>query len=80
MAIAMQYFLAFYPCQYIGCIMSFAFGAFMFSNSFVTILRDELRHKKSRKHMRKDLFKFIRRHADAKQLSGQPISGTLLKI
>lgn len=67
--------------------MSFAFGAFMFSNSFVTILRDELRsinkmasHKKSRKHMRKDLFKFIRRHADAKQLSDQPISGTLLKI
>lgn len=78
-AVSIQYFLAFYPSRYIRCFMCLAFGAFMFSISFMKSLIDELHkinnmtsNKKSRKHMLENLSKFIRNHADLKQLSDWP--------
>lgn len=80
-AISIQYFLAFYPSRYVGCFLCFAFGAFMFSMATVEILKNELHAidmmgsgRKTREKMLKSFSEFIRRHADAKQLSEWPIS------
>lgn len=59
----------------VGCFMSLAFGAFMFTTAFIEILIDELhlinkmaKHKNSHRDMYEKLSKFIRTHADLKQL------------
>lgn len=67
---------ALFPFQYMGCIITLAFGVFMFATALVKDLNGVLHSinsmindKESRNEMYKELSEFIRIHANAKQLS-----------
>lgn len=74
--VVIQYNLLFDPIQFFACSIFLAFGAFIFTNSLVELLKNDARlinkmarHKKTRKNVRKKFFEFVCRHADARQLS-----------
>lgn len=76
-AVAATSIMASDPLHYMGCFLFLFYGVYMFSISIVKDLKGQLhsinklaRGKKCRADMYKKLSKFIRLHADIKQLSG----------
>lgn len=76
MAVSALLLWALFPFRYMGCIITLAFGGFMFATAVVEDLNGELHSinkmtndDRSRNEMYKKLSKFIRIHANTKQLS-----------
>lgn len=74
--VSIEFAVAINACQYFGCLTMLAFGAFMFSNAFGKIQKNQLdainklaNDKKSAANMYKKLSEFIWTHAYRKQLS-----------
>lgn len=77
--VSMQWFLASWIFQYIGCMVFLGFASFIIAISVIKILNGELHpinkmssdkiSRKSRQNLYEKFFKFIYTHANSKQLS-----------